>query len=146
MLGVDFPAQHDHPVLTPYCEQHAAMFFPELLMYYSLLVYLWFKCWGWLFLGLSKKLSKVQEGGQEISRLWDTFPPSLSNNNQVPLQKGCKVSLITTSLLRCPQHFFFEASATGVMRTSTNNQLMNCSVVAHVPKTKDPGTSAFLYD
>lgn len=40
MLGVDFPAQHDHPVLTPYCEQHAAMFFPELLMCYSLLVYL----------------------------------------------------------------------------------------------------------
>lgn len=40
MLCVDFPAQHDHPVLTLYCEQHAAMFFPELLMYYSLLVYL----------------------------------------------------------------------------------------------------------
>lgn len=29
MLGVDFPAQHDHPVLTPYCELHAAMFFPR---------------------------------------------------------------------------------------------------------------------
>lgn len=106
MLGVDFPAQHDHPVLTPYCELHAAMFFPELLMYYSLLVYLWFKCWGWLFLGLSKKLSKVQEGGQEISRLWDTFFPQPLKQQSGASTKGLQGLFNNNQPAQVPTTFF----------------------------------------
>lgn len=101
------------------------------LEYYSLPVFVWFKCWGQSFLRLWT--------GQ--SRLWDTC---LSTVNQVPLYEGCEVSLITFShLLRCPEHFVFfplqqMSASLCVNWTSTNNQLMNCSFGTRVTMTPAP--------